>query len=443
MDYLAFGRSYYSSAFFRMKVDVPVSLEVLNDIPDGTMSLYLHEYVHFLQDISTIYGLMNIANILYYIHDTASRIPKSDKGTFLVPANLPDDKDDFGYNNHQLMYLYKGASIKPARKSIIVTHFREVTSSYGNKPGLTVPLIFLTANDLETGEQFEFQLGGNHVCESMAYLAEKLVYGQLLANQGFVTPVDDYPYLVVQRLAELIYPSIAGQEQLLIAVCDVSLMNYNPGLSVVRILSHLKSLGFAEGEFDIRTLYEISYSLLGLTPQLIFTVADEAYKLLQANFKSEHFEGNNRWVDIILERAVSLRMDQPDYLFSFLRPGDLKTNNEFRKVLGWLGSPMVVNADYNGTFSLPVGFDTSNFHMGFFWAINQILRVFTNNEPVPCELKNHCRASKSSDPTIVVDERCDINPWSRCHDEFLCPFAAMWKHWKLTYYEPQIKNLNI
>lgn len=67
-----------------------------------------------------------------------------------------------------------------------------------------------------------------------------------------------------------------------------------------------------------------------------------------------------------------------------------------------------------------------------------ILRVFTNTRPLPCEMKAFCTKSQLEGYDIVVDKRCDENPWSRCVDEQLCPFGAIWKHWSLSRFVPEI-----
>ncbi|AZA96097.1 hypothetical protein EG353_11215 [Chryseobacterium shandongense] len=73
-DQLDFLKCYYRPAFFKIKIDLPFEFKNLQELTDGALSLYLHEYIHFIQDISTIYGLVNISTINYYIQDCASRI---------------------------------------------------------------------------------------------------------------------------------------------------------------------------------------------------------------------------------------------------------------------------------------------------------------------------------------------------------------------------------
>ncbi len=435
-EYQRFGNSYYSPAFFRMKIDGPYDLHDFNEIPNAGLAFYLHEYIHFIQDISTVYGLMNIHNTVYYIQDTASRIGKQSETSFPVPYLLPDDKDDQGYFNHQIMREYRGSPIQPFRKKINVKDVEEIYISHANH---RVPFIQITAEDLSEGSEFKFVLGGNHITEGMAFLSEQYVYADLLALEGIVLPTSDYPYNVVSKLVDRFYPEMSFNIPAIIATCDASLMTYNPGLSFLRCLKHLKAINFLNNDFVASALYTELATLLREGHVSLKKVSDTARDLLLKNFKVEHFEGNNIWINLIFDRALKIREDYPDFLIDILKPGDLKKNNDFVALRAFLGSPMVINSEYEGTFSLPHRFNSEKLHLSLFWAINQILRIFTNNKPLPCEMKSHCERSQLDGGDVVVDERCDIAPWSRCVDEKLCPVGAMWKHWSLGKFEPNLR----
>ena len=176
MNYLEFKKCYYSPAFFRMKIDVPVPMDSLLDITDGTFSLYLHEYIHFLQDISTIYGLMNISTISYYIQDVTYRISKSGMANFDVPVPLVNDGRDFGFRNFKLLPIYIGTAINPKRKTIQIIGYQKNKHLWGDAPSEVIDVILVTAINADSGEEFQFQLGGNHITEGMAYLSERMVF---------------------------------------------------------------------------------------------------------------------------------------------------------------------------------------------------------------------------------------------------------------------------
>ena len=78
----------------------------LNEIPEGAMGLYYHEYIHFIQDISTIYGLMNISTITYYIQACASSIHKDKNNKkFKVPIILDEIIDKSNLDDKGLLNL--------------------------------------------------------------------------------------------------------------------------------------------------------------------------------------------------------------------------------------------------------------------------------------------------------------------------------------------------
>ena len=86
---------YYTPAFLTLNIDSPENFELLmsdNGLSERTEALFLHEYVHLLQDIITVSGLVNIAIVVDYMK-WATNITKS--GQLQVPC-IPKIED--GYN---------------------------------------------------------------------------------------------------------------------------------------------------------------------------------------------------------------------------------------------------------------------------------------------------------------------------------------------------------
>jgi hypothetical protein len=442
MEDLEFIKCYYRPSFFQMKIDLPVDLGKLGEATDGTLSLYLHEYIHFIQDISTIYGLMNISTINYYIQDCASRIYKEGNKAFEVPQHLKSREGDSGFLNFNLRPIYLGSKINPKYKRIEI-----VSYSWGKEniaKNSFIDRIDVTIRELEYNNEIDISLGGNLITEGMAYLAERYVYSEILESQGHTIEAYDYPYSVVEKIVQYIYPELAQYHILLIAICDCSLMTYHPGLSFIRVLEYLKECKFIEKNIEdeniISTLYNEASILLKGNHVDFDVILENVRDSVKKSFKVEHFEGNNKWVDILFDRIKSFRNNRPEFITEFLQFGDLKKNEFFGIFHKLLGSPLVLNSEYEGTITLPDGFVPDNFHPHLFWAINQMLRIFSNNNPTPCELKEYCIKSKEvEDPNIVIDERCDNAPWTRYGDKDLCPMGVMWKHWALSEFYPNKK----
>lgn len=293
----------------------------------------------------------------------------------------------------------------------------------------------IEAKCTDTYEEFTFHLGGNHITEGMAYLCEQYVYFDILRQQNQHLPADDYPYLIVYQLAQHIYPDLAKETLLVIAACDACLMTYHPGLSFIRLLEHLKQINFINKAKEIGDLYIEANTLLKGRHEDFDIILEQVKSQIKLNFRADHFESNNQWIEIIFNRIKAFRKKSPEFITDILQSGDLKQNQLFSMFLRFFGSPLVVNSEDEATIALPDGFNADNFHPSLFWAINQIFRVFSDNKPIPCELKLFCKSSQ-----IIVDERCDTAPWSRSKDKDLCSFAIMWRHWGLYDYVPKRTN---
>lgn len=442
VENLDFLKCYYRPSFFMMKVDVPVDMMNLLAVTDGTFSLYFHEYIHFVQDISTIYGLMNISVITYYIHKSAHKIYHDGVKSFDIPISLKNDKNDFGYNNFKLKPIYLGSPINPKHKAIEIINYEKIEKKWGEAINEKIDFIKVSAKELENDELFEFEFGGNQVTEGMAYLCERYAFYDVLKAQDLEIPVDDYPYLVVKKLVEKIYPKLLENDLFIIASCDACLMTYHPGLSFVRLIEHFKSIDFLNQEREIKEFYVEADKLLKGSHVEFDVILETVRAEIKKNFKTEYFKGNNEWIDIIFDRIKTFRKDLPQFITDILQCGNLKENEIFGMFHKLFGSPLVLNGQDDATISIPHDFDPKDFHPNLFWSINQMLKIFSSNKPIPCEMKSYCIKSKNNGSKVTPDERCDSEPWTRCYDAELCPFAVMWRHWALSDFKPNYKLSN-
>ncbi|WP_422092083.1 hypothetical protein [Tenacibaculum ovolyticum] len=434
---LEFLKCYYRPSFFRMKIDLPIDLSNLNEIQDGAFALYLHEYIHFVQDISTIYGLMNISTINYYIQYSANKIHNSKSKKFSVPIELKGKNNDFGLFNFELRPIYMGTSINVKNKKIENLSYTIENKEIKSNITDNIEIIEISFTDSKTKKDRTIHFGGNHITEGMAYLSEQYVFNETLSRQGHNLIADEYPYSIVTKITELIFPEISDDKLLLISLCDASLMTYHPGLSFIRLLKHLKKEKVVENSKDFNDIYKASLEYLKGNhidyEVLLETVRGEIKK----SFNFKEIEGNNIWIDNVFDKIKKMRTELPEFVIDILKFGEPKNNQFFLLFHKLVGSPLVINGDSDGTISLPDGFKPENFQPGLFWAVNQLLRIFSNNKPIPCELKEYCKKSSLTDNNLIIDEKCDNTPWEKATEENLCPVGLMWKHWALTGFVPE------
>ena len=83
---------YYIPTFFEMHVATHDDNMIINQMSDGDATVLFHEYIHFLQDITTYYGLNNLYVQSEYLHSVVNRV----KGNlqFQVPYMIRDNKDN-------------------------------------------------------------------------------------------------------------------------------------------------------------------------------------------------------------------------------------------------------------------------------------------------------------------------------------------------------------
>ena len=93
------------------------------------------------------------------------------------------------------------------------------------------------------------------------------------------------------------------------------------------------------------------------------------------------------------------------------------------------GSPVI--ADNEGNYSQIESRIFNTHELYVFSAIEQVFETFKNGQFF-CEIKPWCDyKDENGKTTVCADDRCDECPWERAHDMELCPYALLWRHWKL------------
>lgn len=100
----------YSPTFFKMYVDTSSDLKDISNLSDNDSAAYLHEYIHFLQDISTSFGFMNIASVVDYIRYVNDTVINDGRTQFKVPVFPIANNSDNVFYNLELRKIYLGSS---------------------------------------------------------------------------------------------------------------------------------------------------------------------------------------------------------------------------------------------------------------------------------------------------------------------------------------------
>jgi len=406
--------------FMRMHVGTTKSLQNLNTLNDPYWeAVYLHEYVHFMQDVTTISGFANIGIITDYMRYVNNDVltPGNPQG-FQVPVLPVPNAPDNVATNLDLQDAYNGTGDE--EDSITFTSHRTVqhtvSSSAGQLPLDLVEVTYLDGN----GSAKSFEFGSLCVEESMAYIIERECYPTSPASP-------DLPYSSAERLVAHIHPAFASNRLNILALCDAALMHLHPGLVFYNTLLRIKNQNLVD------TRPQDVYTIAGVTPAISGTIqaaGNHAINQLRGYFNDPLFQPIADWLERMIRAAVAARLANVTFPLDLAQGGVLGSNATLVQFMTSVGTPLVTNGKGEATLHDPSARANSTAHYSLIWAINQIHSIFWGLQR-SCTMVGHCCAAK-----IKVDDRCSLEPWERATDKQLCPFATVWRHWGLTGYYP-------
>lgn len=420
---------FYRPSFFKMHVNHTDDLSDLNTLADVPSAIYLHEYIHFLQDISTSFGFLNISTVVDYLKYVNETTRCAKNRNFTVPVIVRPSPSNEVFFNLKLKKEYVG-SVEDIRSASIKTVTKQpklITLKNGN---VNLDGVIIDYFDV-SGNICYHQFGAHCIIESMAYLIENAIYPNL------ITPTSDFPYKSAQKVVEVEYKSFLVNPLNTLALCDASLQSFNPGEFFFSILLKMKAENYLPPTPEDVYKYcknNISFNFNGATnlDQLLLSTSYDASSQLSDYFTTSIFGDNKIWINYTISTGVNLRNTDPFFILNIARSGKIQTNFPLINLIKKVGTPMITNLVDNGIFYSPLQ-ATYDIYPEYLWAISQIYGLYLKSlmaNPKKCELKTWCRESCIAlGMEDFTNSSCYNSPWLRVSDKHLCPFATMWKTW--------------
>lgn len=337
--------AYYPSSF-RMNLEFEYRespLEILR-LESNFQGVFVHEYIHFIQDISTHFGLNNTYVYAEYLHSSITSIYKLKNKQIQLLVKPYKNRDNVELNQ-DISDLCTGDY--QTFDSLIISDIKEnkniVKTSFGK---LDVPTYTLVSG------RNQIRFGGRAIMESMAFLIEQI----LVPKSG---GAKDYPYHSAAAVSNFIYPHFEDDRLRLVALCDISLMMSNPAKVFISYLQYYKGIGifpspeeiydrfYTEHHSFMGQKYKTSESML----QFHMTMADYISK-----YVSEELDPNfKKLVMRLIITALNNRITSPYFILDICRGGELLYNTYFSRLVKTFGSPLI--RDIKGNYSVipPVG----------------------------------------------------------------------------------------
>lgn len=417
-------RGSYDFSFFKMRVNVFASLAKLSELEPVPKSTFFHEYLHFLQDITTTFGLtlscIEVDKMKYGNNYILGRSEQE----FKVPISFADNPAV--HLNNALQELYMGVPSPDLFRLVVEKVEKQQTKVWLPAPyNKNAPAVYVYFRDAH-GNLRTFPFGGLHIAENMCHIAQTRFNPKIKHN--------DVPYRTAELVAQFIYPPI-GQEQLFVfALCEACLMHIHPGDLFYEMLQEMKRVKFEPAtELEIYDFVLDNVKIEGGKTLLDIYSEQVQFAMFQlaGYFTTENYENEIFWLFHVLQEAEKLRKENMALLLGLLNDDEI-FGPTFKRMIFHLGTPLMQNLDDDAWFFSPYELKERPIQADRFAVLHEIYMLWVYGKK-ECSLKRFCSANMIGGTT---DARCDEAPWSRVVDTNLCGYAQFWKTWKLKDKKP-------
>lgn len=403
----------YKCNFFHMYLEgkTPINNSgTFNKVSLRDYASFIHEYVHYIQQITTPYGLKysSFFNNKYILYREAINLKeeihlpiKIDE--IIEPANRMEE--ELGKKNGCLFFNKGNIDDIEVNPQNIKTAKEQDTA------------VNIAVYDFENNRIFEegFKFGYWCIIESMAHMVQSLVNPDLYHSK--------VPYQSVQLICNKIRPDIKDNIKLLISVCYISLYFNNPGCAFFEVLKSIPERGENGVELYRRYMRDYSRTFRGkempnyrMMHILMNEFVDKLGALVgnQLAYYKDVFNGCKR---------ESSKGDS--FFLNMLYNGNIDTIDDLCKVLNYYGYPAIDSCNdnivvpYNFAINKPY-IETASL-ISLELLINRFEEKKGNKTCLRFPICNRNRENEN------VEESCIEKQWMK---EKACLFKSGLKYWQ-------------
>jgi hypothetical protein len=315
-------RGFYKPSFFHiyLKGDYNEDFGALSKKDKGT---FIHEYIHYIQNIATYWGLFCSITRYQELINFKSHIIHSEK--LEIPLKM-----DYGAIlkcNIRRVICGKGLSFFNEKKSWNINRSLDIVIEKDHSDtGQDVVYLIIAFDD---DRREKISLGAHIIKESMAAMYQGLI--------DTSTVHDDVPYNLVKVLCEQHFPNISNDIEKLICICHTSLFSTSPGYELMSLLNKANKDLKLDGLGIFRDYVNNSSILASGKRYNMF----EYFDILISNFRkylATNLNAELDYIDEVLNR-ISLKNDVP-FLTILYDQNKLSTEN-INNLVGYFGIPYI------------------------------------------------------------------------------------------------------
>lgn len=384
-----------------------------NDFNSQEKATLVHEYIHYLQDISTTQGLANYNYLVEYINLYLYKIYHSEK-VITIPIDLESCQVENAYLQTELRGIYSGSD-----KNIKIHHINKIIREVEECYKIQFNTIDNNENDMFNiniyydDKDVPYAFGNTCITESMAYLIETHIF-----------PIDirkkEFPYNACEMLCEVLYPEIAKKYSCIVAMCDISLMHYHSGDFFYHLVMDMKNNDFLpKSSADI---YEYTNARIPHLYENFLSMFENAIGNSNLLYSKDNEITNpiNMWLLDKLEKGMGFRLWHCNFISKIMEFKDASiAERYFLWLISIFNLPLIIDKE-KSVFSSQDG-------LALLLAPIALVELFSKPNCKKCYLYDFCIANK----TPQVDNLCLSEPWLQTKKEKLCPLALYWYKFSL------------
>ncbi len=378
----------YFPAFLYIYVDEKIDFDEFEGNEEEKKGTFIHEYCHFLQDVTTTYG---INNAIIFFQELCRIIIPELNGNDIVIHN----KDYWGLCNgdkdikEKVFFINK---IKIEKEYI----YQELWPQYSNLPNNNVLVIY-------NGNR-KFNFGNYCIAESMAYLIERRLYN---VQERF----DEFPYNVCEKICEKEYKEFAQEKINIIGLCELSLLSTDGGRFFVDALRSMKKNTFLPKDIIQLESFLVNAFKINYCGEIekIVNLLDFLYPKYYIDFSLI-----KKWIISRYNLGISYRKRNLCFISLLLSEEDQEIRfNNLNNIMKEFGCPNVV--DRFGTIRQGAYLEDKEIDIMYMLAPMAI--YIMEGKKKGCPIAAICKQSEKS---MYVNECDSYNATLKRDDEYIC-----------------------
>lgn len=418
MSFKLLNKAYglYQLSLFRIELNIEFDYDQYgwDNNNDYQKATFVHEYIHYLQDISTLYGILNFNHVMGTIQGCIDAIANSQENKVTLPIDL-NYIENYEQSKH-LIEIYQGEFHDLCECRVVYVYIQE-EAIYEEIYRYKIYEVILKLN--VDGKIEEYRFGGRCILESMAYLIESHAYPSESRR-------NNAPYNLCEQVASYVYEEFPNNKAMIVALCDISLNSKEPGIMFYSILKAMKKFKFLPKTIDDIYIFVDKY-IHGNTKEIYIDELKTAINRIDFIYPKTidampEIETANKWLKEKILQTAYYRFENRKFITKIMDYKGKDFEKYFFSLLNQFGIPLI--KDVNGEILNGATVNDPNLNLTFVNVPITLSKLFDSEEKNnKCELIKICARNDN-----LVDNLCVSYPWEKSKNENLCPIGVIWYH---------------